>query len=221
MGGLENFSVEDQGGVDQAALELLRERMRQGQAQAKTDQKKEAKQKKKETNLAQVLIALLKKEQSGLIKVVTQALNVNIPAYFIIDILALRFEALRREIGLEFKTATAHPTPESDSKSLVPANFADSTLPLQVRVEVDIWLNFLIEEAKREPIKLLETARHHSEPKQANTALKSLIGYVMQDYLQLHHIDFIGQNVLSFASNFSDSLIDYLSDFVAQQKHLA
>src|SRR5690606_9870436 len=109
---------------------------------------------------------------------------------------------------------------ETEAKSLVSGNFSEQTLSLKVRIEMDIWLNFLIEEAKREPVKLLAKARHHSKDEQANTALKSLVGYVMQYYLQQQRVEFVGQNVLAFDSNFADSLVEFLEDYVARQKQL-
>lgn len=222
-GGLESFSMEEQG-LDAAALERLREQMRKAQAQAKRDQKREADQSKKEDNLSQVLTALLRKQQGGFVRVISIALAANIPAYFIMAIIALRFQTVRKEVGLDFGSIKAERSPEtSDSKSLVPGNFSNSALPLKTRLEMDMWLKFVIGEAQKQPHKVLNKIQILFEDgsKQASQPLKNLISYIIQDYLQQQKQEFIGQNILAFANNFSDSLVEYLTDYTKDQKQVS
>lgn len=224
-GGFEAFSaIDSQNGVDQGALEQLRERMAAASAQGAKDQKREAKQKKGEDNLAQIIVALLKSNnQEGLIRVVANTLADNVPAYFILAILALRFQSVRKTINWEFNLE--HESKEEDSAnetSLVPGNFSNSSLPLKIRLEMDAWLQFLINQSILQPKKILQTIQDENPntKNQAKTAIKGLISYVIQDYLQFHRQEFNGQNIVIFANNFADSMAEYLNDYLKHQKQL-
>ncbi len=211
-GGLESFvGQESTEGVDHAALERLRERMQQAQQQAQRDQKREQKQKKTEQNLAQVLATFLQKRQSGLIKVVTQAIAGNIPAQFVICVLALRFNSIRTEVGF---SPPSEPT--SQQTALLPANLTNTEMSPFQTMEMDFWLKFLIEQATTQPQKLLNSLKHDI----AMHALINLAGYVMQDYLQKNSIQFNGSNVINFAQTFTHSLRDYLSDYISKQTQI-
>ncbi|MBP7819436.1 hypothetical protein KA036_01200 [Candidatus Gracilibacteria bacterium] len=227
FGGLESFSIEgNEGGVDQAALERLREAMARAREQAAKDQKSEQKQRKSEGDLSEIIKALLKHQdvQGGFLTVILKAMAVNIPAFFILAILSLRFESIRPHVGLKFPESLPNEA-EFSNTALVPANFStDAVLPLKIRIEVDIWLKFLITTAVSELVLVLNRIREDEAgtagANYASTPLKNLISFTLQDYLELNKQTYQGGNIVSFVGNFSDSLVEYLSDQVKGQKQL-
>lgn len=224
IGGIESLGIEGgEQGVDAAALERLREQMRENQKQAAKDTKKEAKKKQQELSLGDIIIALLKKEDAkGLLNVVIAALSAGIPASFILKILALRFKSIRQKLGINLGGEAESQKSQqaiSSNKALVPNNFSNEALPLQVAIELDLWLKYLIADSKLIAAELLpkisySTNKLDKYDREAKNEMKNLISYIVQDFLQAKNIPFNGQSIVVFSSKFSDSLVDYLEECI-------
>lgn len=226
IGGMESLGMEGrESGVDAAALERLREQLRENQRQAAKDTKKESKQKKQEVNLGDIIVALLQNSgAAGLLKVVTHALASGLPADFILNILALRFTSIREKVGVNLgNEVDIEQTKEAviNNQSLIPGNFSNEALPLQVAIELNLWVKHLITSSKNNAEDLLpkislKTQKNQNFDFEAKAEFKNLVSYIIQDYLQSKKLPFNGQNVVLFSSKFCDSLVDYLVAHIQQ-----
>lgn len=181
---LEEFSGFNQNeGMDASAFERFQERMKAAAQQIQAIRKQEKKQKKKETELVQILLKFIKtSHKKHLVLLISRVLERNVPANFILAVALLGNEDIQQEVGqylmpdtlkLALKAAetanqtqpdqsqsaqsqSAHPQAPSD-KSLIFFQ-GDSTLPLKVRIEIDHWIKGIILQAAESPEKLLKTA---------------------------------------------------------------
>ncbi len=93
-----------EGGASAEAVERLREQMRKASGAIKAIQREEGKQKKKEDKLANLLVKLIKGGAStGALTLIVQLLRENIPASFILALLILSHEDIKKEAGNELK----------------------------------------------------------------------------------------------------------------------
>lgn len=106
MSDFESFlGMEDgEGGASPEAIERLRKQMKKASAAIKQIQKDEKKQKKKEDRLAKLLIKLIKGgTKQDILALIIQLLAENIPAAFILAILILGREDIKKEAMADLK----------------------------------------------------------------------------------------------------------------------
>lgn len=212
---LEQFFGFDGGeGMDEKSFELFKEKMKAAAAQIAAIKKEEGKQKKKEEELLKILLNFVKTSQKkDLVLLISRALEQNLPANFILAIILLGNEEIEREIGsyLLLRGGTSQDGNEQDSvtdsqeKALIFFK-EDETMPLKIKIELDIWVKSLLFQAEENPEKLLKTAYDidmlendeggFNEKRSIKVVLIQLIAHVMREFLD-------GKN---FPNNYEDLL---------------
>lgn len=174
---LEDFIGLDGGeGMSESAFEAFKERMKAAAAQIAAIKKEESKQKQSEEELLKILLAFIKHSQkSDLVLLISRALEQNIPANFILAIILLSNEDIKRQVGegffqllapqLERSEAPTIPLVGSHSEGPAPQGSElvfftnqDSNFPLKMRIELDSWIKNMLLIAEQTPHKLLKTA---------------------------------------------------------------
>jgi len=204
--GLEDFlGLDDNSGMDNAAFERFKEKMKRAAAQIKAIKREETKRKKKEEELVRIILKFIKtSSKKDLVLLISRVLERNIPANFILSIILLGNEEIKRDMedylalkggqssGASTSDSTANAnsysntdgtsnTASSDEKSLIFFR-EDETIPLKARIEIDKWVKDVIFQASEIPQKLIKTAyeityekTEDGENKEIKTVSKSLI----------------------------------------------
>lgn len=142
-------------------------RMAASAAQVAAMQAGEQKQKKKEEDLAKILLAFIKSGgKTEIIKLVVKLLELNLPAAFIISLILINHPEIQQQTGLKLlmgqnistndqsvnnQNLAENPTPissanknfeqsNSSSNTLPDLYFKNYTLPLEVKIAIDSWI---------------------------------------------------------------------------------
>lgn len=196
MGGYEGINdVDNEGGGSQAAEqndEQFRDQYRQTQQQVAAIRKAEQNARKKDDQLAHVIARLLATHtNSGLMLLIARCFDHNIPAGFILGVLALSVTEAQEEfeklMGESIALLTA--PPETETRALIEVNgFSASRLPPQIRQAIDAWVRGLLEFGLTQPTRLLATAVSPIDPQTGEGGdvfppLTQLGAMVMQEFL--------------------------------------
>lgn len=161
MSDLEFFNPSEGGeSYDPAAFERFKEKIKKNAAFIAAARKSEQKQKQKEDRLAKILLKFIQTNQkSGILMLAAKLLEENIPPSFILAIILLGNEEvqleLKRETQLEAPQIEA---PKAAAEFSLATRFADSSLPLKVKAEIDEWGKGILEAGSAVPFRVLETA---------------------------------------------------------------
>ncbi len=161
MADLESFSSADSGaeGSDPAALERLRERMANASAQIKAMQVGEQKQRKNESELIKILLKFIKSRQKGdQLLLVARLLDENIPANFIVSLLALSNHEIREELGIKLLPSLEQEQQIAlDTRNLPDIPIGDAVLPLKIKIALTTWFEEIYRRSSEVPDRLLKT----------------------------------------------------------------
>lgn len=168
MADFEFFNPSEGGeSYDPAAFERFKEKIKKNAAFIAAARKSEQKQKQKEDRLAKILLKFIQTNQkSGILMLAAKLLEENIPPSFILAIILLGNEEvqleLKRETQLELETpqldAPQLDAPKPAGEFSLATLFADSSLPLKVKAEIDAWGKGIVEAGSAVPFRVLETA---------------------------------------------------------------
>lgn len=193
---LESFIGMDSGEpMSAASLEKLQERMAAASAQIKQIKKEEKKAKKKEHDLLNILLKFVKSShKTELTLLITRAIEINVPANFIITIILLGNKEIQEEVGKVLSLSA----PTSDEKALTFFG-EDETLPLKVKIELDKWIKDMLAQSEEYPQKMIKTGyktefielekeyefdeQKYEEKRSVQPALINLVSFVVSDYL--------------------------------------
>jgi hypothetical protein len=194
---LESFIGMDSGGepMSAASLEKLQERMKAASAQIKQIKKEEKKAKKKEHDLLNILLKFVKtSHKTDLTLLISRAIEINVPANFIITVILLGNEDIQEEVG----EALSLNAPTADEKALTFFG-EDETLPLKIKIELDKWIKDMLAQSEEYPQKMIKTGyktelielekeyefdeQKYEEKKSVQPALIKLVAFVVNDYL--------------------------------------
>lgn len=228
--GLEQFIGFDQGeGMSEAAFEAFKERMAAAAAQIAAIKKEETKQKKKEEELLKILLKFVKNSsKKELVLLLSRALEQNLPANFILAIILLGNEEIKREVGGTFLNAS--------TKALIFFKASDESMPLKVKIELDHWLKNLLFQAEENPQKLLKNAydiemieleREYSfedpkyeERRHIKKILIQLITYILKDFLAENKMDEPYDKLYEFAGFVIKGILDKAQENIDGRKLL-
>ncbi len=181
MDGSEFFSPSEGGeSYDPAAFERFKEQIKKNAQFVAAMQKDEKKKKKKEDALAQILLKFIQANQhSGLMIIVAELLEQNIPASFVLALIVLGNEDIRlaileheeREAQLalaagEFPEAQAGGPEKRDplsgremvtSEFSLVSRFTSATISLEIKIALDEWGIGIYQAASGQPFRILET----------------------------------------------------------------
>lgn len=195
---LDSFVGLDSGeGMSEAAFEKLRERMAAAAAQIAAIRKEEGKQKKKEDELLKILLKFIQhSHKKELVLLISRALEQNIPAVFILNIVLLGNEEIQEHLQTFIALNPAAP----NEKALTFFSPEDQSLPLKLKIEVDNWIKNILKVANEYPHKLLKHAytiektkrevqssfgsTEYDERKVIKESLIQLTAFVLRDYLE-------------------------------------
>lgn len=222
---LESFIGLDQGeGMSEAAFEAFKQRMQAAAAQIAAIKKEESKQKQSEEELLRILLAFIKDSQkTDLVLLISRVLEQNIPANFILAIILLSNEDIKRQVGERFyqlmnaagEETIATSQSENQQSSLVFFTGHDSSFPLKMRIELDSWIKNMMLIAEQSPQKLLKTAYKidmlelpkeydYEEPKyeqsrSVKAALTQLTAFILREYFEQHSQEEDYNNLFTFS----------------------
>lgn len=163
MSDFESFSASESANQGSSAetFRLFQERMKVAAAQIKAIKAGEQKQKKKEDELAKILSEFLQKHQNDselteFIVHITNLLARNTPAVFVLSLILLNFPELQNQTGLQLLTfEEAAKAGALENPTLPDIYLKNSTLPLQVKIAIDGWLQGISEAANQARHKLI------------------------------------------------------------------
>ena len=185
MSDLESFGALDGGeGLDPAALERFNEQMRENAAHIAALQKAQVAQQQQEGKLVKIILKFIQTSQkTELVVLVTQLLEQNVPAGFILSLIVLGNEDIQDEAGIKLSlpeedivrleaSATAatevsaaenkvvNATKDGANASTKLIQFGSgtdmSTLPLKVRIGIDLWSKNILAAGLGNPNKVLD-----------------------------------------------------------------
>lgn len=243
---LESFIGFDQAGEgSSAALEALRERMKAAAAAIAAIKKEEGKQKKKEADLAKILLRFVKtSHKKQLVLLISRVLEQNIPANFVLAIVLLGNEDIQAEVGrflmLEAGRQDSQPLLTGEhhanaAKALVFFSEEDDTLPLKLKIEIDNWIKNMLSQAEETPQKLLKSAYdiemielekesafdepRYDEKKSIKTVLVQLVAFVLREFLEQNSVSEPYEKLQEFSGFILKGILDKTAESL-ENRHL-
>jgi len=227
MGDFEFFSPPSEGGeaYDPAAFERFKDQVKKNGAFVAAIRKDEARQKKKEDRLVKILLKFIQTNQhSGILMLAARLLEENIPASFILSIIILGNEEMQQEIKREIQgdlpqiPAGEFVNKEPNEFSLMP-RFADESLPLKVRAEIDSWGKGIFDAGSAGPFRVLETILNKEG--ELKKVVVDCAANVLSDYMENNGLkDFDYDSYFSFAEFLIKGIAKSLKKQVENQKEL-
>jgi hypothetical protein len=211
--GLESFNpTESNEGVDAAALERMREKMKAARAQMQKDKKQEQKQKKQEDSLFEALFVLVKQlgPKDQRVQYITACLRYNIPAETILSMIAVSFQTIQKLTGLQLSSPRDTVTAEQQQALIVSNNLGTQNLPIHVRFNLDIWIKSINKTVFEKPVQNHRAIFNPYTSQQCIASMKNLISFMAQDYMQRERVPFNGQNIINFVDVFVENLAERL-----------
>lgn len=234
MSGIDSFfgSESAEGAMSADKVREFQERMaRNAQAMAAARQQ-EQKQKKKEDKLAAILLKFIKTHTRGdIILLVSRCLEQNIPAVFILSLVLLGNEDVQQEVGIHLQLASGsseEATPPSMDNPEVPGAVVrigeDATMPLKMRIALELWSQALWEAISPIPERILKTVVEFNEDPDAVLEPKEVVGqlttFILRDYFVDNGAEQPYENLKSFAEFLLKGLLKRLREQVENQKQL-
>lgn len=233
MSGYENLNdFDSEGGGSSAAEqndEVFRDSYRATQQFIAAIRKQEQNARKKDDQLAHVLMRLLQTHtNSGLMLLIARCLDHNIPAGFILGILALSVE----EAQVEFEKlmgesiALLAAPPDHETKALVEVHSFDAgALPPHVKKALDAWIRGLLEFGLTQPTRLIATAispidRETQTGGEVFPALSQLAAFIVQEFLAAEGFQFTVETTRPFAETLLKSVLLKIRERFAGIKEL-
>ncbi len=221
MNNFESFSpAESAEGLDPSALDRLREKMKENAKKAAQDAKQEAKQKQQEDSLFDLVVSLI--DQLGtkhpLVSQMIKCLEHNIPAQFILSIVALIYPNIQPKVGLKIEKHIENPE-LIDTKSLVIPNLGGE-MNLLVKLNLNTWITHLNTMCFLDPKRFHARLQSKEQKQTCHNAPIALMSYCNQQYMQNNNIEFNGANISSFSRMYMDNLVERLEQFLLNQKQV-
>jgi len=217
MADFEMFGGMDEGGegVDPAAFEKFKERVKAASAQIKADKKKEQKQKKKEDQLIKILLQFVKKDNKrDIMLLIARLLEQNIPPLFILSIVLLGHKDVGKELGIDLAKPLLEGEKAVDDKSLVSFT-EDMTLPLKAKAEIDNWMKYILKTAMEEPQKIYKRCLNADET--TKLPLLQLTSFILRDYLHSMQIESDYEKLKEFSDFFLSAVMKRLKEMKVKE----
>lgn len=197
---------ENEGGASPEAIEHMREQMKKASAAIQASKKKEAKQKKKEGKLADLLVKLIKGgTKQDVLNLIIQLLQENVPAAFILALLVLSNEEIKKEAKKELKLEH-YDDPEKkllkgekidlskEEKKIFRKKESEledlegsKTLPPSMLKDINEWGEMILAAGLSIPHKTLGTVL--DKEKKIKAPVVQLTAFSLRDYFEIHGIE--------------------------------
>ncbi|MDX9971031.1 MAG: hypothetical protein RBS56_03965 [Candidatus Gracilibacteria bacterium] len=200
---MENFEVfgasDKKEGLSQAEIQAFEEKMQKAAKEMRAAKKKEQKHKKKEEDLYKILLDFIKNSKNTvLVSKITDCLEKNIPAGFILAIIRLSNKEIESILG------------ELDPSETKIAIFGEETdfSPL-MKVELNLWIKSLIDYALENNEKILKKSLIHSENGLIlEKKLTELTSFIIFEYTKQHNVLMEDQKIQYFANFILRGVLD-------------
>lgn len=223
------FGAESMDGAMSAdKVREFQERMARNAAAMAAARQQEQRQKQKEDRLAAILLKFVKTStRNDIVLLVSRCLEQNIPAVFILSLVLLGNESLQQEVGVQLqlphgKTAARRPVSKSEN-AMVPFG-EDASIPLKLRIGLELWSQTIWEAITPIPERVLKTAIDDREDSEALPEPKPILvqlgAFVLRDYFQENGAEQSYENLKSFAEFLLRGLLKRLKEQIENQKQL-
>lgn len=211
MDGLEFSQGPDginEGGAEstQEAIERFREQSKKSATQAKKDQKQEKKKKDQEDVLSNIILQFLKnKKYSGFFLLISRILSKNVPADFILSLLALIHQESAKILDAK-KIPLKKAPPQK------------TTFPPEIMKPLSSWTTLIFSVSSANPHKILETVLDHEWKLDNN--LVQLFSLILKEFFAFKKFDTPFENIQNFSKTFLQNLANDLEKQVQNQPKL-
>ncbi len=203
-------------GMDPAAFERFKERMAQAAAQLQAIQAGEQKQKKKEDELAKILLKFIKSGQKrDILLLVSRLLEQNVPAAFIVSVLIIGSSEIQHELGL--KLLPSGPV-EKSAQTLPDKYMAGQTIPFKIKIAIDAWIQEMIKYALEKPQRLLETVLDKNGI--IKLPLKQLTVLCLQDFMLENSVQADYETLKEFMQIMLEGILKKVEEEIKNRKLL-
>jgi len=214
--------------IDPASFEKFKERVQAAAAQIAALKIGEQKQRKKEEKLIQILLKFVKTgTKKDIMLLIARLLEQNVPPLFILSIVSLGNEELKKELEEEEKSPqpqskhlSGEITKELQKEENTLSLFGeDESLPLKVRIEIDAWMKYVFEQAFEDPFRLMKTAL--DSEKSLILPLIQLPAFVLRDFLEKYGQQADYEKLKEFTEFFLNGVITKVEDKIKEQKEIS
>jgi hypothetical protein len=204
--------------VDPAAFEKFKERVKAAAAQIKALQAGEQKQRKKEEKLIRILLKFVKTgTKKDIMLLIARLLEQNIPPLFILSIVSLGHEDIKKEMSDEKLLAEGQKGEKVNNNSLSVLE-QNKALPLKLRIEIDEWLKYIYSQAFEDPHRLIRTALDSEN--NIILPLVQLPAFILRDYLDNNNQPADYEKLKEFSKFFMIGIMEKAIDKIKEQKEI-
>lgn len=242
------FGMDDaDGSMSPDKVREFQERMARNARQMAAARKQEGKQKKKEGKLVAILLKFIRNNKKGDITLlVSRCLEQNIPAVIILAIILLGNPEVQEEVGIRLQLTEGEEKKrksdsfDSNGESDGPTSLAemedeeikgamvilgqDTTLPIKMRIAIDLWAKGIWEAIEPIPEKIFKTAIDFSDDPKADPIPKAVLiqltAFILRDYFESNKFDQKFENTKGFATFLIKGLFKRLKEQTEDQKQI-
>lgn len=218
------FGSEGSEKVDPASFEKFKERIKAARAQIKALKIGEQKQKAKEEKLIKILLSFVKSQKKQDIMVlIARLLEQNIPAAFILSIVILGNEEIKKNVEKEHLLSTGVvgkgdlDTEGEDDISLTVFD-SDKSLPLKLRAEIDEWMKNILKQSLEYPHRVLKTVI--TGEGDIKLPVVQLTAFILRDFLKQNDQEAEYDKLKKFSEFFIKGIIKKVQQKVKDQKEI-
>ncbi len=239
------FGLDDaDGSISPEQVREYKARMARNQRQMKAAKKQEGKQKKKEDKLVAILLKFIRNSaRTDITLLISRCFEQNIPAALILAIILLGNKEIQEEVGIHLQLEGGKSDPEKSAppakddeetsladleqkefKGALVTLGADGSLPLKMRLGIDLWTRSIWDAMEPIPERIFKTTIEFNEKSHAKPVPKKVVTqlatFILRDYFKSNHFEQDLENVRAFAQFLLKGLLHRLKEQSADQKQL-
>lgn len=239
---VESFGGLDGGeGLDPSAFEKFQEQMRDNAAHIAALQKAQAKQKQQEDKLVKILLKFIQtSSKKDLVILVTQLLEQNVPAGFVLALIMLGNEDIQQAAGIKLAlpdedmarleaTEAARGDVPTNERGVVVFGDNPSVLPLKVRIGIDLWAQNIAAAGMANPNKVLDSVYMPGTRPVYGTASEKDAGeikdvvvktatYVVNEFVTSNRVEGAYGQIYDFAHFLLKGILDKIEESITNQE---
>jgi hypothetical protein len=223
MSELESFGAADTGGegMDTAAFEKFKERMRIAAQQLKLLQKAEKRRKQSEDELVRILLRFIKSgANKDILLLVSRLLEINVPAGFIVSVLMIAYKDIQQQLGVKMLPEGDLPVedPGAGTETLPDTYIGGETLPLKVKIAIDTWVQEIDKRVAVDPEKHIKTLLDPDD--MVVLSARQLAAFCLRDFLAEQEMKTEYQKLKDFADFLLQGIMKKAKEQYENQKEL-
>ncbi|MBT5016583.1 hypothetical protein HN748_05755 [Candidatus Peregrinibacteria bacterium] len=239
------FGLDDaDGSISPEQVREYKARMARNKRQMAAAKKQEGKQKKKEDKLVAIILKFIRNSaRKDITLLISRCLEQNIPAVFILAVILLGNREIQAEVGIHLQLEDGEidlkekPESNGDEKETSLADLeqkefkgalvtlgADHSLPLKMRMGIDLWTRSIWNAMEPTPERIFKTVIEFNENPKAKSEPKPVVGqlaaFILRDYFKDNHFEQEYENIKTFAEFLIKGLLVRLKEQAKNQKQL-